>query len=357
MDRDNWSGSFHIGERTYGGRYPSYIIAEIGSNHGGSLERSKEFASACAEAGANAVKFQSWSARKLQNIKDLTSEGQLHESKVIPILEKYEVPESWHSELAAYCRSLGVDFLSTPFDIDRARWLQAVKVPAIKISSGDLTYCQLLEEVGQYNVPILLSTGMASLGDIEAALERLRADRHSSPPHIVLLHCVAAYPPQLEDANLLAIRTLREAFNLPVGISDHFSGYDTVLAAVALGAGAIEKHVTFSRTDGHPDSFFALEIDEFRAMVAAVRNLESALGDGRKQCRPSEADGRVGGRRCLFAARDLEAGRTIAREDISVVRPNIGPLKPQDLDRVLGRQVRKAIPAGMPLSWDDVESP
>lgn len=353
MDRKTWGNSFQLRGKIHGGEGSTYIIAEIGTNHGGELTHAKELVYACAEAGANAVKFQSWSARQLQNVKDLSPDGTLHESKVISILEKYEIPEDWYAKLIECCQGQGVDFLSTPFDIERARLLRSLKVPAIKIASGDLTYEELLKEVGNYNIPILLSTGMANLGEVERAMEHLGQRKQRD---IILLHCVAAYPPKIGDANLLAIRTLKEAFGLPIGISDHTSGHNIALAAVALGACVIEKHVTFSRTDGHPDSFFSLEIDEFRAMVEAVRSLESALGDGKKRCMPSEADGRIGGRRCLFASRDITPGQVLKREDIAVVRPNIGELKPKHLNLVLGRRVKIAVSCGAPLQWEYLET-
>lgn len=352
MNKKNWSSSFRLGRQTYGGNQSTYLIAEIGVNHGGSWERAKELVISCAQAGANAVKIQSWSARGLHNVKDVTPDGQVHDSKVLQFLKKYEVPEHWHGELAELCQTQGIDFLSTPFEIGRARLLRSLGVKAIKIASGDLTYDELLEEVGGYGLTIFLSTGMADLGEIERALTLLGNDANRD---IILLHCVGAYPPRLEDGNLLAMRTMAEAFDLPVGISDHFPGHDTILAAVALGACVVEKHVTLSRTDGYPDSSYSLEVSEFAAMAAAVRILEAALGDGKKRCMPSEAEGRINGRRSLFAARNLSPGHVITREDIAVVRPNIGILQPQDLRLLLGRRVKSPVVAGAPLRWEHLD--
>jgi N,N'-diacetyllegionaminate synthase len=342
-------GSVTVGDRHVGDGFPTYIIAEIGTNHGASLERAKELISACAKAGADAVKFQSWETSKFQNSKDVTPDGSLSDSCARPILEKYELPEDWHWRLAEQCQREGVHFLSTPFDVARARLLRSLNVPAIKIASGDLTYDELLLEVASYQVPVFLSTGMADMVEIRRALDRLNQNAH---PDLVLLHCVAAYPPDLKDANLLAIRTLKETFQIPVGISDHLTRKDMSVAAVALGACVIEKHVTFSRLDPTPDSFFALEMDEFQQMIQSVRDLELALGDGEKRCMPSETEGRINGRRSLYATRDLEVGQLLAREDVAIVRPNIGELQPQDLSRVLGRRVRVAVPSGTPLRWE-----
>lgn len=336
-----------IGTTTIGIGHPTFIIAEIGTNHGGSLQRAKELIKACSKAGANAVKFQSWTADRLNNIKEINSDGRLTDSKLIPILKKYELPDEWHAELATYCKSLGVHFLSTPFDLKHARLLRDIGVPAIKISSSDLIYDELLEEISTYSLPVLLSVGMANLGEIEHALECLGSARDKT----ILLHCVAAYPPVVKDANLRAIHTLAEAFDLPVGFSDHFPGHELVLPAVALGACVIEKHVTFSRQDDTPDSFFALTVDELALLIQAVRRLETALGDGRKHCMPSEKGGLTGGRRCIFAARDLKAGTVLARDDLAVVRPNIGEIKPRHLKMLLGQALRVDVPQGTPLAW------
>lgn len=347
MNKSWWAAGFHLDGNHYGGNDPVYVIAEIGTNHTASLERAKKLVSACAEAGADAVKFQSWTVAGLQNMIEVN--GEQATAAVISVLEKYQLPEDWHAELMTHCRAKGVDFLSTPFDLGRARLLRDLGVGALKIASGDLTYDELLEEVGGYGLPLLLSTGMANLGEIEHALTCL--DDVGRPGDRVLLHCVAAYPPDPGDANLLAIRTLRETFGLPVGISDHFPGREMVLAAVALGAVVVEKHVTFSRQDGAPDSPFALEVPEFRDMVVAVRALEQSLGDGRKRCMPSEMGGLLGGRRSLFAARDLVPGECLTRDAVAVVRPNVAELKPQHLNEVLGCRLAQIVPRGTPLRW------
>ena len=329
------------------GTHGVYIIAEVGSNHNGNLELALDYIDACAKAGADAVKFQSWKALGLHNAFDISQDGSLTPSKVIPILKKLELPDDWHLKLAERCRTLGVDFLSTPFDVERARFLRNLGVPMIKISSSDLTYDELVAEVGTYGVPILLSTGMANCDEIAHAIELLGRGRED----IVLLQCTAAYPPRIEDANLRAIKTLQKQFGTQVGISDHYPGRDTVIAAVALGATIVEKHVTFSRQAGTPDAPFAIEIDELRDLVTAIRMLEHALGNGKKMCMESERDGLRGGRRGLFAAHTLKSGEVLARDAIAVVRPNVSELQPCDLRSVIGKHVSCDIPAGTPLRW------
>ncbi len=327
-----------------------YIIAEVGSNHGGSLEQALAYIDACAAAGVDAVKFQSWQTERLHNRLDPVTD-QL--AAAIPILQRYQLPEEWHPTLAAACQAAGVAFLSTPFDPQRARLLRTLDVPAIKIASGDLTYTQLLQEVAGYSLPILLSTGMAELEEVEQALETLGPARDRA----VLLHCVGAYPPRLEDAQLRSLPALATRFGLPVGLSDHYPGHTTAVAAVALGARVIEKHVTFSRAAGHPDSPFALELDELAALVRAVRLTEQALGDGSKRCRESEVGGRSGGRRSLYWQADLPAGSTISAAHLAPLRPAAGEFAPADLDRLVGCTTCRAVRAHRSVAQADLLEP
>jgi N,N'-diacetyllegionaminate synthase len=320
----------------------TYIIAEIGSNHDGRLDKALSFVDACAQAGVNAVKFQTWDPPKLH---DPTN------AEVMAILERYRLPFAWHPELRDRCALRGVDFLSTPFDVESARFLRDLGVPAMKISSSDLVYDELVAEIGSYGLPVILSTGMANLQEIAHALDLLGRDRDD----IVLLQCTAAYPPEIADANLRALTTLRNTFGKSVGLSDHYPGHHTVIAGVALGASVIEKHVTMSRSAGTPDAPFALEMDELAALVDAVRVVELALGDGVKVCKDSEREGLRGGRRGVFAARDLSAGETLSREAVAVVRPGISELKPGDLAAILEKRVTCDIPAGTALGWQHIE--
>ena len=326
-----------------------YVIAEIGSNHGGSLDRALAYIDACAQAGANAVKFQSWNTVLIQNRVDPDT-GKLHPA--YPIFEKYELATEWHGKLKARCDDNRLDFLATPFDLERANLLRKLGVPAIKIASGDLTFIQLLKEVGCYGLPVLLSTGMAIPEEIKQALEALGSE---AKKQTILLHCVGAYPPAFEDANLRAIQTLAETFGLPVGISDHYPGYTTVIAAISLGAQVVEKHVTFSRDHDTPDSPFALEMDEFRNMVEQIRILEKALGDGVKQCRASEAGGLIGGRRSLYWNTNMSTGNKVSESNISIVRPNKGVFQPGDIDEILGRKLVRSVTAGSLIQKQDFE--
>lgn len=327
-----------------------YIVAEVGSNHGGSLNQAFEYIDACADAGVDAVKFQSWNPMTLQNSLDFDSAGVARPSKVIPILNKYQLPAEWHQPLFDRCNLRGVDFLSTPFDIDRARLLRELGVRYMKVSSSDLTYDELLLELGSYGIPILLSTGMANTGEIAQALELLG---HPST-EVTLLQCTAAYPPEIEDANLLAIQTMRNQFGLDTGLSDHYPGWEMAVAAVALGACVIEKHVTHSRSAATPDAPFAIEFDELTQLVRAIRLIERSMGDGVKICRESEVAGLRGGRRGLFAAEDICSGDLITRSMIAVVRPNVGQLQPRDLSIVVGAKSARAVRKGYPITAEDL---
>ncbi len=321
-----------------------YLIAEVGTNHGCSLEQALVLIDECAAAGASAVKFQSWNVDEFQHPFDAES-GWTQPSPVFELLRRYQAPDEWHPALAARCAERGVEFLSTPFDGERARFLAALCVPAIKISSSDLTNLELLRTVSALRIPVLLSTGMGDEAEIARAADILSAGQ--SP--FALLHCVAGYPPDASDANLRAIRTLAERWRVPVGWSDHYRGDEHAIAAVALGATIVEKHVTLSRDNPDPDAPFALTPAEFQALATKTRRIFAGLGDGTKACRPSEANGLRFGRRGIFAARDLRAGEPITREMLKVVRPALGELTGDQLDAVVGKILAQDVKAWQPL--------
>ncbi len=323
-----------------------YTIAEIGTNHGASLEQALRLVDACAEAGADAVKFQSWKVAEFQNPVDLAAAGSwTAPSGAYPVLERYELPDAWHAPLLERCRERGVDFLSTPFDVERVGFLVRLGVPAMKISSSDLVYPELLEAAVQAGCPILLSTGMGDLAEVRRAVD-LVAGRVP----LVLLHCVAGYPPAPEDANLRALPALAAGFGLPVGWSDHFTEDAQALAAVALGAVVIEKHVTLDRAGADPDSPFATTPAELRSLVERMERVRVGLGDGIKRCAPSEANGLIFGRRGIYARRDLAPGETLTRDVLKIVRPCRGEFAAADLSGLLGRTLRTAVPAHHPIT-------
>ncbi|MDH5545518.1 MAG: N-acetylneuraminate synthase family protein [Gammaproteobacteria bacterium] len=324
----------------------TYVIAEIGSNFGGDLSLARDYVHACAKSGADAVKFQSWNTSTLQNGIDQKT-GQ--PSAAIPVLQKYELPIEWHVQLKQECDTVGVDFLSTPFDLDRADLLNEIGCRAIKIASGDLTYTQLLRRVGRMGLPVILSTGMSDYAEIEAALDALGDARKNT----ILLHCVGAYPPDISDANLRAIPNMANFFNLPIGFSDHYPGDATAIGAVALGARVIEKHVTFSRDAGHPDSPFAMEMNEFSQMIARIREIESALGNGEKRCMRTEQGGRIGGRRSLYWRRSMEEGCSVSELDMAALRPAEGQFEPRHMESLVGKKLVRPVLAGQLVNYAD----
>ena len=341
--------------RNIGNGSPCFIIAEAGVNHNGDLELARRLVDAAAEAGADAVKFQTFSADRLATAAAPQADYQRRntgiEESQRAMLHRLELTAEAHRELMARCRERGILFLSSPFDEDSADFLEELGVPAFKIPSGELTNVPFLAHVARKGRPLIVSTGMATLDEVRPAVETIR--QAGSPP-LALLHCVSSYPAQPADVNLRAMATLREAFAVPVGFSDHTAGTDIALAAVALGANILEKHLTLDRTLPGPDHLASLEPDEWIAMVAALRRIEAALGDGRKRPAPSEADAARVARKSLVAAGDLPAGCVLRRDHLAVRRPGTG-LPPGRLESVLGRRLRQALAAGAVLTEDLLE--
>ena len=255
-----------------------YIVSEIGSNHNGDLDMAKRLVHASQQAGADAVKFQTLRRDRLVAPRVL-SDGQWIENPAWRHFASLELPAEWHYEIKKVADEAGIEFFSSPFYLEAVDLLESVGVSTYKIASGDISFFPLLERVGRTGKRVILSTGASSLQDVERALEALTG---AGAGEIVLLHCVSNYPPQWHEMNLRAIVTLREAFGLPVGISDHSPGDLVPIAAVALGATLIEKHVTFDRSLPGPDHPFAMTMDELGDMVRQVRLLEQALGTGEK---------------------------------------------------------------------------
>jgi len=343
-----------LGDRQLGDGAPAYVIAEIGSNHDGSLDRALALIDAAAGAGADAVKFQSFRAEGLLARRWPAPGGGWRSAEAFPILERLEVPPEWHAPLRDRARERHVAFLSTPFDEGRAALLAALGMPAFKVASGDLTHLPLLRRLGGYHRPVLLSTGLATDAEIAAALDAIAAGAGAPErrPPVVLLHCVSLYPLRPGDANLRVLPGLRERHGCLVGWSDHSPGHTLAVGAVALGACVIEKHFTDDRRRPGPDHSFAMEPADLRAMVDAVRELEAGLGDGTKQPRPDETPERRWARRSIYAARPLPAGKVLEAADLKVVRPALG-LPPSALDGLIGRRLARPLEADQPLATED----
>ncbi|MCD6318367.1 N-acetylneuraminate synthase family protein [Candidatus Aerophobetes bacterium] len=335
-----------IGNRWIGEEEPTFIITEIGSNHNGRLEQAKRLIEASKKAGANAVKFQSFTPEELVNPKILNDHAQWVKNPAWDMLTKLQLPVDWYRELKEFCDKLEIIFLSTPFDIERANLLNEIGVDAFKIASGDLTFYPLIKHIAKFRKPIILSTGMAYLNEVKRAVDVIKDEGNEK---IILLHCVSNYPAKLEDANIKAMITMRDTFNLPVGYSDHTLGYVVPLGAVALGACVIEKHITLDRRMEGPDHPFALEVAEFSEMVKKIRELEKALGDGKKKPVVREMPERKFARRGIYAKFDIPRGKILREEMIKMVRPAYedGSKEPQE---ILNRRTKVSIRKDEPVT-------
>jgi N,N'-diacetyllegionaminate synthase len=340
-----------IAGRKVGAGQPCFIIAEAGVNHNGSLELAHRLVEAAAEAGADAVKFQTFKAERLVTRQAPKADYQKRTTGAaesqFEMLERLELSAAAHVQLIEHCRPRNIQFLSTPFEEESADTLIRLGLKSLKIPSGEINNLPFLNHVARTGLPVILSTGMASIGEVEQAVEVFRA---AGNHELALLHCVSNYPANPADCNLRALRTLELAFGLPVGFSDHTSGIEVALGAVALGACIIEKHFTLDRTLPGPDHQASLEPTELGALVRGIRKVESALGDGRKVRQASEENTAAVARKSLIARRDIEAGAPLALEDVSVMRPGTG-LAPNLLPSLLGRRAKTGIPRGIPLSF------
>ncbi len=341
-----------IGDREVGGGAPVYIIAEAGSNHDRDLAQARRLIDAAAEAGADAVKFQTFRSDRIvaeTQVRAAYLDDLLPPDKTMAdLFRELELPHEWHAELKGYAESCGLDFLSTPFDHEAVDLLDGLGVKAFKVATYELWHLPLIRDIASRGKPIICSTGMADIGEVQAAVDAVRSTGNDQ---LILLHCVVNYPPPFADLNLRAIDTMRQAFDVPVGWSDHTPGWLAPVVATALGAAVIEKHFTTDRGRPGPDHRFALEPSELTAMVRAIRDTEAALGDGVKRMAPAEADLYVTARRSLFAARTIEVGSTIGEDDIAILRPGTG-IEVRDLPNLIGRIAKRRIERHEPLAWE-----
>ena len=347
---ENLRESISIGERQIGPGQPAFVIAEAGVNHNGDLEMAKRLIDVASETRADAVKFQTFRADRIVIADAPKAKYQLQTTPTaesqLEMLTRLELSREAHRELQAYCREQQVIFLSTPFDEESADLLEELDVPAFKISSGDVTNLPLLDHVARKGKPVILSTGMSDMDEVAKAVEKIRA---AGCEDLILLQCVTNYPAEPNDVNLRAMQTMAEAFDVPTGYSDHTTGIDIALAAVALGACVIEKHFTLDRNLPGPDHRASLEPSELRALIQGIRRVEAALGDGRKVPAESELATALVARRSLVAAENISAGTRILREMIAAKRPGTG-LPPAKLNLILGRTALVDITAGSMLT-------
>jgi pseudaminic acid synthase len=331
---------------------PAYVIAELSANHNGSYEQAVALVQAAKNAGADAVKLQTYTADTLtiQSSREYfrIGGGTLWDGRTLhELYQEAHMPWEWQPRLKQVADDLGITLFSSPFDSSAVDFLEAMDVPAYKIASPEIVDLPFIERVAQTGKPLIISTGMATLAEIDEALQMARA---AGATQISLLHCISAYPAPPEEMNLRTIPHLAQAFGVPVGLSDHTRGIAAPVAAVALGACLIEKHLTLSRSVSSPDSKFSLEPHEFKDMVSAVRAAEQALGKISYEPGKHEESSRVF-RRSLFVVADMQAGEAFTEDNVRSIRPAHG-LSPKYLHQVIGRHAAKHIEKGTPLHWD-----
>ena len=320
-----------------------FIIAEAGVNHNGSVEIAKKLVDAAKDAGSDAVKFQTFKSEKTVSIFAAKAEyqkGTTDESETqLEMVKKLELDMNEHREIMSYCNQKGIMFFSTPFDLESVDMLNVLGLGVFKIASGEITNLKLLEKIGRLNREIILSTGMADLTEIKDALTVLN-EAGTPREKITILHCNTEYPTSMEDVNLLAMQTINKAFNTRVGYSDHTTGIEISVAAVALGATVIEKHITIDKNMNGPDHKSSLDPREFKEMVMAIRNIEVALGDGVKRASLSELKNKNIARKSIVAANDIKLGEIFSESNITIKRPGCG-VNPMKWYNVIGEVAKR----------------
>ena len=338
--------------RKIGQNQPCFIIAEAGVNHNGNLEMAHQLVDAAAQAGADAVKFQTFKAERLVTLDAPKADYQRQNEDTVEssyeMLHRLELSPEAHRCLMADCQRQGLFFLSTPFDEESVDFLYELGVLAFKIPSGEITNLPFLTYTSLKGKPLFVSTGMSYLGEVETVV---RAIEETGNQDFVLLHCVSSYPADSADVNLRAMHTMAGAFGSPVGYSDHTFGTEVTLAAVALGACVIEKHITLDRSLSGPDHQASLEPHELTELVRGIRKVEASLGHGRKEPVASEENTAAVSRRSLIAVRDIQAGTRLTEEMIAVKRPGTG-LPPIMQSYLVGRTVRTDVSAGKLFAWE-----
>jgi pseudaminic acid synthase len=346
--------SIRINNRTIGVDNPVYIIAEMSANHNQSLDKAIKIIEAAKFAGADAIKLQTYTADTMTIDCDndhFQIKGTIWEGKnLYKLYQEALTPWDWHPKLKQVADKLGLDFFSTPFDLSSVDFLEELDVPAYKVASFELVDIPLLKKIAATGKPIIMSTGMATLAEIDEAIETLKK---AGNDQLALLKCTSAYPAPPEEMNLKTIAHLAKTYGVPVGLSDHTLGSAVAVASVALGGCIIEKHLTLTRKDPGPDSAFSTEPAEFKAMVDDIRTVEKALGKITYEITEKQKENSVF-RRSLFVAKDIRKGECFSNENIRSIRPGHG-IHTRHLDQILGKKAVKDIKKGTPLSGDLVE--
>jgi len=330
------------------------FIAEAGINHDGDISKAKKMIDAAVQAGADYVKFQSFKAKKLVTPDALTStyidEGSHKGESFQDLLQRLELNEEDHHELKNYCDNKNIKFLSTAFDEDSFDFLISLGIDIVKVASGDVTNLPLLKHMAKSDLPIIMSTGMATLGEIEEAVNAIVSEGNKN---IILLHCISWYPAEISTTNLRFMETLRHAFPYPIGYSDHTLGINMSIAARALGAVVLEKHFTMDKTEFGPDHAASIEPNELKNLVTGLREVEVGLGSTNRVFCEKEIGQRKVHRRSIVVNKKIESGETLTLDNLTIKRPGIG-IKPKYIDEILGKKVRKSCDAESLLEWSNI---
>lgn len=352
------TNTLNIQQRLFDDKAPCFVIAEAGVNHNGDLDTALSMIDEAKYAGANAIKFQTFNADYLclPNAPKCTyqiRETGLKQSQY-EMLKRLEISKSFHEALIKHAKKRQITFLSTPFDEQSSDFLEALGVSALKIPSGEITNIPFLRHVAAKNLPLIISTGMASLGEIETIVETIAGIRGKDfGDGLVLMHCLSCYPAPVNEVNLKAMNTLRTAFGLPVGFSDHTQGVEVALAAVALGSRIIEKHFTLDKTQSGPDHRASLEPNELANMIRQIRIVEESLGDGYKRPQPSELDVAKAVRKSITSRYAIAKGAILEPNMFIMRRPGTG-LSPDLMPLLFGRIAVREIPEDSMISLEDI---
>jgi N,N'-diacetyllegionaminate synthase len=345
-----------FGDVEIGAGHPPYIIAEVGSNHNGDMDLCRRLIDAAAAAGAQAVKFQSWTDTSLIAEEEYArnteySDKKKHFGSLREMVTAYQLTADQHREAHAHCRARGIAFCSSVFSVEEADLLETLDVPFFKIASMDVVHLPLLKYVASKQRPVVISTGMATLAEIEQAVETVRAQGNEQ---IVLLHCISIYPPEYDTIHLRNMATMQEAFDVPVGFSDHSLGTAIPLAAIAIGACVIEKHFTLDQEMAGWDHAISANPEQLRTIAVEGKNIFSALGEHRRVVSVAEMEKRKKFRRSLVARRKLDKDHMLTESDLDAKRPGTG-IAPNEIGHVVGRRLTSDVAADQVLHWKHLQ--
>lgn len=343
-----------IGNKLIGVGHPTYIIAEIGANFDKNIDKAKRLIDAAKATGADCAKFQTFSTPKI------VSEGGFSRMKlegvhgswgrtVSEVFKDAEFPREWHQEISDYCKQIGIDFSTSPYDLEAVDLCMKLDVPFIKLGSGDITWLEMLEYIARKGKPMMLATGDATMSEIDEAVRTIEATGNRE---LILMQCITNYPSKIDSANVNVLKTYQSAFDILTGYSDHSPGPVVALASVVLGGCVIEKHFTLNKADKGPDHPHSMNPTEFKLMVDYVREIERAMGSTRKEVVEEEGETVFVQRRCLYAKNNLKEGQVITELDIDVLRPALG-IAPKFKNIIIGKTCTMDIEAGQPLFWEN----